>query len=110
MSSPAPRIITAERPAPRAVPFTFECADCEAIEHRPTPTLPKGWVAVECGAHRNAFCPGCAPEAEELAAREMRFVERARYLRAVALPLLLGSAGILAAVVAGAQVTRWIGA
>ena len=39
-----------------AVPFTFICCACEAVEHRPTPTLPAGWMTEAIGNDIYAYC------------------------------------------------------
>lgn len=41
-------------------PFTFQCTCCEVVEHRPTPNLPEGWAAEECGGDVYAYCHECA--------------------------------------------------
>jgi hypothetical protein len=59
------RPATSRPPARKPVPFTFQCTGCEAVEHRPHPTLPLGWVTVEICADLQAFCAECAPAPQE---------------------------------------------
>lgn len=47
--------------ARRPIPFTFQCNGCEAVEHRPRPILPVGWVTVEICGDLRAFCGVCIP-------------------------------------------------
>lgn len=49
-----------QRPAPRPIPFTFQCSCCEIVEHQPTPVLPQGWATETIDYDIFAYCAGCA--------------------------------------------------
>jgi hypothetical protein len=44
-------------PRPPVYRCTFICTACEAVEHTPTPALPKGWATETIGNDIFAYCP-----------------------------------------------------
>lgn len=61
ISYPKARTAAQRAVARRPRPFTFQCHGCEAVEHRPHPKLPEGWVALEICGDLHAFCGTCTP-------------------------------------------------
>lgn len=96
------------RAAAKAPPATFICSLCECVEHRRTPSLPKGWSTREARGDIFAFCPDCAPRPDHAAAQALLERVVAPIERAW-LPLLFTAIGTGTGAVALAQLMKWRG-